>query len=105
MFSVHSTEGEARCGVLNTPNGAVNTPAMLVYTHRGGAVNLTVDLLEKLKPQLQALQLYRCDLNAVPSALSRRSRLTLLDLSSNPLKNGGWGRLAPLTVLVELKRP
>jgi hypothetical protein len=57
MFSVHSTEGEARCGVLNTPNGAVNTPAMLVYTHRGGAVNLTVDLVEKLKPQLQALQL------------------------------------------------
>jgi Leucine-rich repeat (LRR) protein len=61
--------------------------------------------LAPLVPQLQALQLYRCDLNAVPSALSRRSRLTLLDLSSNPLKNGGWGRLAPLTVLVELKRP
>ena len=57
MFSVTSTEGEARCGVLNTRSGAINTPALLVYTRRGGAVNLTVDLLEKLKPDLQVLQL------------------------------------------------
>lgn len=57
MFSVHATEGEARCGVLTTPCGPIDTPALLVYTHRGGAVNLTVDLLEKLKPGLQALQL------------------------------------------------
>ena len=61
--------------------------------------------LAPLAPQLQALQLYSCELNAVPSALSRLSRLTRLDLSWNPLKKGGWERLAPLTALVELKRP
>ena len=58
MFAVTAVEGEARCGVLTLPSGAVvETPAMLVYTRRGGSPNLTPDLLNLLQPEAQALQL------------------------------------------------
>lgn len=56
MFRVTSQDGAARCGVLATPN-PIATPALLVHTHRGGAPNLTADLLEQLRPELQAVQL------------------------------------------------
>lgn len=56
-FSISSTEGQARCGRLSCSNGAIDTPGLLLYTHRGGAFNLTPDLLQKLKPELQGLQL------------------------------------------------
>jgi queuine/archaeosine tRNA-ribosyltransferase len=57
MFTLHRTEGEARCGVLKTRGGAIDTPALLVYSHRGSPLNLTPDLLERLKPDVQAVQL------------------------------------------------
>ena len=56
MFSISITDGQARCGVLSTPGGTIDTPALLVYTHRGSPLNLTADLLEKL-PDVQGLQL------------------------------------------------
>lgn len=56
MFSVTSQDGAARCGLLASPN-PISTPALLVYTHRGGAPNLIADLLEQLRPELQAVQL------------------------------------------------
>ncbi len=57
MFDIHRTEGEARCGVFNTRGGAIDTPALLVYSHRGSPLNLTPDLLDQLKPDVQAVQL------------------------------------------------
>lgn len=58
MFNITSQDGASRCGSLATASGPITTPALLVYTHRGGALNLTTpDLLEKLRPELQAVQL------------------------------------------------
>jgi queuine/archaeosine tRNA-ribosyltransferase len=58
MFEITSRDGDARTGTLTLPRGvAIDTPAMLVYTRRGGALNLTPDLLEQLRPEAQALQL------------------------------------------------
>lgn len=57
MFTV-TQHGDARSGVLTTPGGALHTPALLLYTHRGGALNLTTpDLLEKLKREPLGVQL------------------------------------------------
>lgn len=60
MLEVHhrDEESEARAGAFATPSGrSINTPGLLLYTRRGGPVNLTPDLLEELRPQAQALQL------------------------------------------------
>lgn len=57
MFTVNSSSDGARAGVLATPSGSIATPALLVYTHRGGVLNLTPDLLEKLGPEVQGLQI------------------------------------------------
>ena len=58
MFSVHAADGQARCGVLTAASGAIiDTPALLVHTQRGGALHLTPDLLQTLRPELQGLQL------------------------------------------------
>lgn len=58
MYKVQSTDGEARSGTLALPSGReIATPAMLVYTRRGGALHLTPDLLSNLKPDAQALQM------------------------------------------------
>ncbi|KAL4422828.1 hypothetical protein ABPG75_009025 [Micractinium tetrahymenae] len=56
MFKVVSTSDGARRGELATASGTLPTPALLVYTHRGGVLNLTPDLLEKL-PDAQAVQI------------------------------------------------
>lgn len=56
MFRVVSTSEGARKGELATANGTLPTPALLVYTHRGGVPHLTPDLLEKL-PDAQAVQI------------------------------------------------
>lgn len=56
-FTVSSTEGQARCGALSTAGGTIDTPGLLLYTHRGSPLNLTPDLLEKLKPDVQGVQL------------------------------------------------
>ena len=58
MYQVEKIDGEARTGSLVLPDGKIiSTPAMLVYTRRGGALNLTPDLLQTLQPDAQALQL------------------------------------------------
>lgn len=58
MFAVKHSDADARCGELSTPHGAIATPGLLVYTHRGGSMNLTPDLLEPLRAAgLQGLQL------------------------------------------------
>ncbi len=51
MFAIKAEDGAARTGVLSTPHGVIDTPAWLVYTRRGGALNLTPDMLESLQPQ------------------------------------------------------
>lgn len=57
-FSFNHDDGGARTGSLVTPRGAaIATPGLLLYTHRGGAYNLTPDLLETLRPGLQGVQL------------------------------------------------
>jgi hypothetical protein len=58
MLKISSVDGDARAGVIELPGQHlhINTPAMLVYTRRGGAPNQTPDLLEQLKPDAQALQ-------------------------------------------------
>jgi len=58
MFAVSHSDGDARSGELPTPSGAIATPGLLVYTHRGGSMNLTPDLLEPLRAAgLQGLQM------------------------------------------------
>jgi hypothetical protein len=56
MFTVTAQDGLARCGSLFTRQNAVATPAPLLYTRRGGCPFLTPDMLEKLRPQAQILQ-------------------------------------------------
>jgi queuine/archaeosine tRNA-ribosyltransferase len=56
-FDVHTTDGAARTGTLSTPHGNIATPALLLYTRRGGVLNLTGDLLESLRPEPKALQI------------------------------------------------
>lgn len=48
MFRVEKLLGTARIGQLSSSHGIIDTPGFLVYTRRGGAVNLTPDLLVKL---------------------------------------------------------
>jgi len=58
MFRIHHTDGDARCGTLFLDGDKeIPTPAMFLYTLRGGAVNLTPDLIQTLRPEAQALQL------------------------------------------------
>ena len=58
MYHISSTDGEARAGTFVLPNGReISTPAMLLYTRRGGSLHLTPDLLDTLRPDAQALQL------------------------------------------------
>jgi queuine/archaeosine tRNA-ribosyltransferase len=56
-FSVGAKEGAARAGTLLTRQGVLRTPTALVYTRRGGSMFLTPDMLEKLRPQAQGVQI------------------------------------------------
>lgn len=54
------TEGKARTGQVATGHGPLATPGALVYTRRGGPLNLTPDMLIKHQPagvQVDVLQL------------------------------------------------
>ena len=58
MFTIQAQEGLARAGVLLTRHGGIATPAALLFTRRGGALHLTPDMLERLRPHgAQALQI------------------------------------------------
>ena len=56
-FRVTAREGDARVGQLDTPHGAVSTPAALMYTRMGSAMYLATDMLDKLCHHGAALQL------------------------------------------------
>lgn len=57
-FTVHAAaEGGARAGTLLTRHGVIRTPTALIYTRRGGSMYLTPDMLEKLKPEAQGVQI------------------------------------------------
>lgn len=50
MFEVSQQDGKARTGTLQTQHGTISTPASLLYSRRGGVLNLTPDMLERLGP-------------------------------------------------------
>lgn len=56
-FAVKAKDGRARSGLLTTKTGVINTPAVLLYTRRGGPLSLTPDMLRTLDPPLSAVQL------------------------------------------------
>ena len=56
-FSVQAVEGCARAGTLLTRKGAIHTPTALIYTRRGGCMYLTPDMIDKLRPQAQGVQI------------------------------------------------
>ncbi|GLC56679.1 hypothetical protein PLESTB_001133900 [Pleodorina starrii] len=57
-FSVRARDGKARCGILTTKNGSIETPAVLLYTRRGGPLSLTSpDMLAAVTPPVQGVQL------------------------------------------------
>jgi queuine/archaeosine tRNA-ribosyltransferase len=56
MFGVTAQDGLARCGNLITRHAAVATPTAMLYTRRGGSMYLTPDMLAKLRPEAQLLQ-------------------------------------------------
>ncbi len=56
VFKATAQDGLARCGVLAMRSGSVMTPTPMLYTRRGGALYLTPDMLEKLRPGAQLVQ-------------------------------------------------
>ena len=82
MFTALHTDGEARSGVLRLASGReIATPAMLVYTRRGGVLNLTPDLQETLQPDVQALHLNALQLYVL---LRRRLSIPITALAASP---------------------
>ena len=65
-FQVTAREGNARAGRLETPHGAVLTPAALMYTRFGSAMYLATDMLDKLRHHGVALQLNAMHLCGIP---------------------------------------
>jgi hypothetical protein len=57
QFSLHAQDGLARLGKLVTKHGSISTPASLLYTRRGNSLFLTPDMLQKLKPLAEAVQI------------------------------------------------
>lgn len=55
-FKVLSASRNARTGILTTRSGDILTPGMLMYTRRGGPLALTADMVEKLDPLVQGVQ-------------------------------------------------
>jgi hypothetical protein len=59
MFKVTSSDGLARCGglVLSKTAAPISTPAPMLYTRRGSSIFLTPDMLQKLQPESQLVQI------------------------------------------------
>lgn len=55
-FQLENHSQQARTGVLHTAHGTFPTPAMLLYSRRGGLLNLTPDMAASL-PMPHAMQL------------------------------------------------
>ena len=86
MFSIESKDGEARLGMLTTPQGGVATPAFLLYTHRGGFPNLTPDLISTLMPGPQLLQLDALQLCVAQLCRPCRARMPSPPPDHHPLR-------------------
>lgn len=58
MFKTTAQDGLARCGqlVISKNSPAITTPTPMLYTRRGASISLTPDMLEKLRPEAQLLQ-------------------------------------------------
>ncbi|KAL6749680.1 tRNA-guanine(15) transglycosylase-like protein [Haematococcus lacustris] len=69
-FSIGSTDGAARTGSLSTAHGQISTPASLVYTRRGGCMSLTPDIISRLQPAPQGMQVSVLQFLAHPSPQS-----------------------------------
>jgi queuine/archaeosine tRNA-ribosyltransferase len=57
MFKATAQDGLARCGVVISKQTPISTPAPMLYTRRGSSMFLTPDLLEKLRPEAQLVQI------------------------------------------------
>lgn len=57
QFALHAQDGLARLGKLVTKHGTISTPGSLIYTRRGNSLFLTPDMLQRLKPQAEAVQI------------------------------------------------
>lgn len=57
FFSLQAESAAARAGTLITRRGAISTPTALLYTRRGGCMYLTPDMMDKLRPQAQGIQI------------------------------------------------
>jgi queuine/archaeosine tRNA-ribosyltransferase len=58
MFKATAQDGLARCGQLViSKNSPITTPTPMLYTRRGASISLTPDMLEKLRPEAQLLQI------------------------------------------------
>lgn len=56
MFTATAQDGLARCGLMMIRNTPITTPTPMIYTRRGGCMFLTPDMLEKLRPEAQMVQ-------------------------------------------------
>eukprot|EP00884_Botryococcus_braunii_P013285 jgi/Botrbrau1/21958/Bobra.0249s0081.1 len=57
MFRITARDGCARTGILTLRGQEFQTPAVLLYTRRGGPLNLTPDLVEELGPDAASYHL------------------------------------------------
>ncbi|KAK9862398.1 hypothetical protein WJX84_002635 [Apatococcus fuscideae] len=59
VFEIEASSQQARTGLIHTAHGTLKTPAMLLYTRRGGLLNLTPDMAATLPlPHAMQLDLY-----------------------------------------------
>lgn len=56
MFKATATDGLARCGLLIGKHATIHTPTPMIYTRRGGCLYLTPDMIDKLRPEAQLIQ-------------------------------------------------
>lgn len=57
MFKATAQDGLARCGLLLSSKTPISTPSPMLYTRRGTSMFLTPDMLEKLRPEAQMVQI------------------------------------------------
>ena len=56
-FSIQAESAGARAATLITRQGPIRTPTALLYTRRGGCMYLTPDMMDKLRPAAQGVQI------------------------------------------------
>jgi hypothetical protein len=73
QFALHAQDGLARLGKLVTKHGTISTPASLLYTRRGSSLFLTPDMLQRLKPLAEAVQINAIQFLENPDAATMAS--------------------------------